>query len=523
MEKNLAKWILMLAVGCVLVVSGPAMGTTVWTNAGGDQDFDNLNNWSNGYPAWDVANPAEFNNSFNDAAVLPPTWTSGTIRSDYTGVAGAISFTAPGSYSVPMVIGACMEVRADAENGNYFLGGVDAYGSNTYAAAGSTLTIGLWKGSAIGTGPGKVVLNYPGEVATSAYVGGGTLDVRNSSDTWVASTSYNTSLTGSGTLQNTGGYLTIESGANVTFVGTIDGALNLKNAGQFDFSNITITKSVTDNLFQGRYFARAGDPSGNPSTIKNAIIKANGEIAAYQGALYGYAANSEAAPATIAFDGVNIDSKHLGVTGNVAFTGAVSTLNIKVTGTSAVAGTDYSRFYAQTMREADNSVISANGGILTGLENVELIVDVTPGLDYKGLVMTIVSSANDLTRATTFHKVTFTNNYTGTLTFSGTTPTDGSASWGAVLLSDLNLAAIPGDADRSGLVDQDDYKIWYDNYGTGLTWEQGNFKGYGKTDQDDYKTWYDNYGAGKAGGAVPEPATMALLAMGGLAMLRRRK
>ena len=57
-----------------------------------------------------------------------------------------------------------------------------------------------------------------------------------------------------------------------------------------------------------------------------------------------------------------------------------------------------------------------------------------------------------------------------------------------------------GDADGSGLVDVADYQVWFNNYGASM--------------------------AGvPAGGATaaPEPASLALLALGSLAILRRRK
>ena len=82
--------------------------------------------------------------------------------------------------------------------------------------------------------------------------------------------------------------------------------------------------------------------------------------------------------------------------------------------------------------------------------------------------------------------------------------------------------ATPGDANCDGIVDQADYTIWYNNYGAaGAVWGQGDFTGEGLVDQADYTVWYNNYGS--TGGNVPEPMTMALLAIGGLAMLRRRK
>ena len=87
----------------------------------------------------------------------------------------------------------------------------------------------------------------------------------------------------------------------------------------------------------------------------------------------------------------------------------------------------------------------------------------------------------------------------------------------------LNLipAHIPGDINDDNIVDQADYTVWYNHYGqTPATWADGDVTGDSIVDQADYTVWYNNYGS--TGGNVPEPKTMALLAIGGLAMLRRR-
>ena len=86
---------------------------------------------------------------------------------------------------------------------------------------------------------------------------------------------------------------------------------------------------------------------------------------------------------------------------------------------------------------------------------------------------------------------------------------------------------VRADGDSSGLVDQNDYTPWYYNYGlSGKTWAQGNYDldANGLIDMTDYQEWYDYYGQSAAGaGEVPEPATMGLLALGAVALLRRRR
>jgi autotransporter-associated beta strand protein len=103
----------------------------------------------------------------------------------------------------------------------------------------------------------------------------------------------------------------------------------------------------------------------------------------------------------------------------------------------------------------------------------------------------------------------------------------------AVSGSNLKLvwtAILPGDADENGVVDAADYIALKSNFGmtSGATWAQGNFSdSYGTTgtvDWDDLQILMANFGTRSVDGApaAPEPATLGLLAIGALALLRRR-
>lgn len=91
------------------------------------------------------------------------------------------------------------------------------------------------------------------------------------------------------------------------------------------------------------------------------------------------------------------------------------------------------------------------------------------------------------------------------------------------------LTQLDGDANLDGVVDQADADIFRTHYATGggKTWLEGDFNANGVVDFDDAWRLLDNYtGETPPGGIAyltPEPATMSLLMLGGLAMLTRRR
>ncbi len=111
----------------------------------------------------------------------------------------------------------------------------------------------------------------------------------------------------------------------------------------------------------------------------------------------------------------------------------------------------------------------------------------------------------------------------------GTPPSSPGEDW-VILISYIpGTPALPGDANNNGFVDDVDLAILLGNWEQDpliiSTWEMGNFteSGFGDTDVDDIDLAFllGNWtGPPPAGASIPEPATLSLLALGALAVMR---
>ncbi len=94
------------------------------------------------------------------------------------------------------------------------------------------------------------------------------------------------------------------------------------------------------------------------------------------------------------------------------------------------------------------------------------------------------------------------------------------------LTVEAGIVAIPGDFDADNDVDGVDFGLWQAGYPTasGASLINGDADADGDVDGVDFGIWQANYPTNLGGAAaIPEPATLGLFVIGGLALLKRRK
>jgi len=100
----------------------------------------------------------------------------------------------------------------------------------------------------------------------------------------------------------------------------------------------------------------------------------------------------------------------------------------------------------------------------------------------------------------------------------------GSANWALVRLESMTGM---GDANADGVVDDNDLSLLLANWtgvgGEGKTWGQGDFDGNGAVSDTDLSLLLANWTGSPDSIEIPEPAALSVLAVGGLALRRRRR
>jgi autotransporter-associated beta strand protein len=299
------------------------------------------------------------------------------------------------------------------------------------------------------------------------------------------------------------------------------GGTNTSGAATFS-AGITLAKDVTLTAAAGGTVAFTGSLAGVGGLTKI------GDGTVLLGATNSYSGATAVQAGTLSFG----TSQHLAsLSVNGAAAAGITPGGKKVIVTQALAIAESAGVPTATLDLADNNLIVDYTGGTAGtpspaLESVKRWV----AAGYAGMTWTgqgITSSVAAL------HPIIYGVGYTqNDMLFHPFDKFAGETVDGSTVLVKLTYA---GDVNLDGAVDDNDVSILGLFYDNGLTsghyWNQGDVFGYdGRIDDNDVSIFGLTYGlgigaplGGGPAGAVPEPATLALLALGGLAAAIRRQ
>lgn len=313
----------------------------------------------------------------------------------------------------------------------------------------------------------------------------------------------------SGEVSMLGGTMSATNGLNVASSGLIYGrgviqvgasaATGLTNSGTIAFSGTTDVLGKVRNMAGGHILASGGQPVTFWDDVVNSgqIDAGINTTVVYYGSVSGSGTFTGSGTSYLAGDlhpGSSPGRMSFG--GNVIL-GPSASLQVEVLGPAG--GTQF-------------DVLEAGGtAYLDGTLQIVLL----PGARFRsGVIFRIVDSAG---RAGEFDDILMPLLPNGQPVFSvAYTPV-------AVELISRSGVSSMGDADCDAFVDDDDLSLLLSNWkGGDVGWEKGDFNFSTDVDDDDLSLLLSNW-TGSGGGSIPEPATLCLLTLGGLGMLRRRR
>ena len=432
------------------------------------------------------------------------TWTNSTML--YVGHEGTGTLTVTNGGAVWDTMGAYLGARAGG------MGTVTVDGAGSTWSNSGNLSVG-------GHGTGTLTISDGGAVSNgiAAYIGYGgggsigTVTVEGSGSTWTNSGKLYVAFFGTGTLSvtsgaaasNTDGYIGHYLGATGT--ATVDGAgSSWTNSGSLYVGGRSGTAGGTGEL--------TIQNDGGVSVASTLKVWGAGTVNLTGGTLAAGSIDHTAGGA-FNFTGGRL---HVGTFvgdlvnwgGTVAPGGSAGTTIVQGSYIQTAAGTLEIELGGLAPGSGHDKLNISGPAALGGTLAISLISDFTPQVSDEFEIMTYAF---------------------GTGEFADTTGWlfDGNKAlvkvYGANALT--LVATYQGDATLDFCVDGLDYVAWSNNYLTGDTWDKGDFNDDGTADGLDYVIWSNNYRQGCPGapGPVPEPGTLALLAMGAAALIRRRR